>query len=129
MYSQGLAQHLRKDIARKLSFQNLKRPAKSSRPCLNGLLGSPGPQPPALAPSPQPPAAIYTLWHFHGTACHRGTSSHINAATTMPCQCCVQAAPQAPRAPWEGSGGPPPPPRSTASLIQRPKATLMSDLD
>lgn len=49
----------------------------------------------------------------------------------MPCQRCVQAAPQAPRAPWEGSGDsePPAPPRSAGSLIQRPKATSLNDLD
>lgn len=119
-------------MATKLSFQNLEESANPKCPHLNGLLEGPSSGPgPSPGPGPGPrPCSPVLLVAFVCAACHCGISSH-DADIAMPCHCRVQAAaPQAPQAPWEGSGEPEPvpPPHSPGSLIQRPEAALLNDL-
>lgn len=114
MCSQGLAQHLRS--SNKVAFPNFEEACKIQLPTCEWALGEPRHQQPC-APGVISPCSM-PLWHIIS----------YNSDITMPCHCHVQAAPQAPQAPGEGSGEPAPPPSSPGSLIPRPKAALPDDL-
>lgn len=75
-----------KDIATKLSFQNLKRPANSNSTYLNGLLGSPGTCPPPHTRQPSSHCGISIAQHV--TAAHhlilmQTSQCHVSAVSRL----------------------------------------------